>query len=249
MHSQVSPSIIGYMKKLTLKLNEYRPDSLPMRRLGQYLSSLSELLGEVEHVHFTSVAEGSALLNVSVQDAHYSKVLMHIREVPNGLGSRKRLLAYENLQKLMEEDGTGGAILDDVQSPVLSFKKIQENEKPLVVSKHGSVQGRLYLVGGKDDTVPVRLEGPDGQTLHCEASTEVAQKLSGLLFRQVRVTGQGFWERTPDGKWRLKKLKVETFTELDASQASSVVEKMRSLQGLKWAEMDDPHGVARDLRS
>lgn len=236
------------MKKLTLKLNEHRPDTLPMKRLGQYLSQLSELLGEAEHVHFTSVAEGSAMLNVDIQDAHYDQVLMHIREVPNGLGSKKRLNAYMNLQTLLEEDRTGGAILDDLHTPVLSFKQPQEDEKPLVVSKHGSVQGRLYLVGGKDETVPVRLEGPAGQTLHCEASTELAQKLSGLLFKQVRLTGQGLWERSLDGSWRLKKLKVEAFTELDTSKAGSVLEKMRSLNGLKWAEMDDPHGVARDLR-
>ena len=244
MHLTVSPSIIACMKKLTLKLNEYRPDTLPMKRLGQYLSHLSELMGEAEHVHFASVAKGSAMLNVDVNDAHYDKVIMRIREVPNGLGSKKRLNAYENLQRLMEEDGTGGAILDDLNSPVLSFKKWQADQKPLVVSKYGSVQGRLYLVGGKDDTIPVRLEDANGQTLHCEASTEVAQRLSALLFKQVRVTGHGVWERSVDDRWRLKKLKVETFTELDASKASSVLEKMRSLNGLKWAGMDDPHKVA-----
>lgn len=120
--------------------------------------------------------------------------------------------------------------------------------EPLVINKRGSVQGRLFQIGGKDDTIPVRLEGPNGQTLHCEASTEIAQKLSGLLFKQIKVTGQGFWERSVEGQWRLRKLRIESYAELDASKTSTVLGKMRSLSGLKWAEMDDPHGTAMELR-
>ena len=220
-----------------------------MKRLGQYLAQLSDLLGEADYVHFTSVDEGSAMLNVDIQDAKYDRVLMHVREAPKGMGTQKRLAAYEKLQKLMQEDGTGGALLDEGERALLSFRTPQDDEKPLVISKRGSVQGRLYMVGGKDDTIPVRLEGPNGQTLHCEASTEIAQKLSGLLFKQIQVTGQGFWERSVEGQWRLRKLRIESFTELDASKTSTVLGKMRSLSGLKWAEMDDPHGTALELRS
>lgn len=219
-----------------------------MKRLGQYIAHLSDMLGEVEHVHFSSVSKGSAMLNVDVEDLHYQKVLTHVREVPNGMGARKQLAAYRNLRQLMEEDGTGGAILNDTDAQILSFRKRPDDETPLVVNKSGSVQGRLYLVGGKDDTIPVRLEGANGETLHCEATTEIAQQLSALLFKQVRVSGRGTWERSPEGTWKLKKLKIESFHELDAGKASSVIARMQSLGGLKWAEMDDPHGVARDLR-
>jgi hypothetical protein len=236
------------MKKLTLKLNDCSPETLAMKRLGQYLAHLSDMLGEVEHVHFSSVGTGSAMLNVDIEDLHYQQVLTHVREVPNGMGPKKNQSAYKALQKLMDEDSTGGAILDNSQAPVLSFRKRQDDEKPLVVNKAGSVQGRLYMVGGKDETVPVRLEGANGETLHCESSTDIAQQLSALLFKQVRVSGWGAWERLPEGCWRLRKLKIESFQELDTAKASSVLVKLQSLGGLKWAEMDDPHGVARDMR-
>lgn len=242
------PSIIADMKKLTLKLNDCSPDTLPMKRLGQYLAHLSDMLGEVEHVHFSSVGSGSAMLNVDIEEQHYQQVLTHVREVPNGIGPKKHQTAYKALQRLMDEDGTGGSILDDAAAPVLSFRKRQDDEKPLAVSKAGSVQGKLYMVGGKDETIPVRLEGANGETLHCEASTEVAKELSHLLFRQVRVSGQGIWERSSDGCWRLRKLKIETFQELGASKVSAVLANMRAVGGLKWAEMEDPHGVAGDLR-
>lgn len=241
-------SIIIYMKKLTLKLNDRSPQTLSMKRLGQYIAHLSDMLGEVEHVHFDSVSKGSAMLNVDIENLHYQKVLTHVREVPNGMGAKKQLSAYRALKQLMDEDGTGGAILDDAEAPVLSFRKRPNDEKPLVVNKSGSVQGRLYLVGGKDETIPVRLEGANGETLHCEATTEMAQQLSALLFKQVRVSGRGIWERSPEGAWKLKKLKIELFQELDTANAGDVVARLQSVGGLKWADMDDPHGVAKDLR-
>ena len=220
-----------------------------MKRLVQYLSHLSDMLGEVEHVHFASVTAGSALLNVDVEDSHYQQVLAHVRDVPKAIGPKKHLTAYRHLQRLMDEDGTGGVILDDARAPVLTFPKRQDNETALVVNQFGSVQGRLYSLGGKDDTVPVRLEGANGETLKCEASTAVALQLSGLFLKQVRVTGQGTWERSPEGLWQLRKLKIESFEPLDTAKASTVLATMQALGGLKWAEMDDPHGVAKDLRN
>jgi len=236
------------MKKLTLKLNDRTPETLSMKRLGQYIAHLSDMLGEVEHVHFDSVSKGSAMLNAGIEDLYYQKVLTHVREVPNGMGAKKHRSAYQALQQLMDEDGTGGAILDNTDAQVLSFRKRPDDEKPLVVNKSGSVQGRLYLVGGKDETVPVRLEGANGESLYCEATTEMAQQLSALLFKQVRVSGPGIWERSPEGTWKLKKLKVDSFQELDTAKVGDVVARLQSISGLKWADMEDPHGVARDLR-
>lgn len=236
------------MKKLTLKLNDRTPQTLSMKRLGQYIAHLSDMLGEVEHVHFESVSDGSAMLNVDVEELHYQKVLSHVREVPNGMGAKKQLTAYRNLRKLMDEDGTGGAILNDTDAQILSFRKRPDNEKPLVVNKSGSVQGRLYRVGGKDDSIPVSLEGANGETLRCEASIDIARGLSSLLFKQVRVSGHGTWERSPEGVWKLKKLRIESYQELDAAKVGEVLGRLQSIGGLKWADMDDPHGVARDLR-
>ena len=131
------------MKKLTLKLNDRTPETLSMKRLGQYIAHLSDMLGEVDHVHFDSVSKGSAMLNVDIEDLHYQKVLTHVREVPNGMGVKKQLSAYRNLQQLMDEDGTGGVILNDTDTQILAFRKRPEDERHLVVNKHGSVPGRL----------------------------------------------------------------------------------------------------------
>lgn len=219
-----------------------------MQRLAQYLAELANMLGAVEHVHFSSVTPGSAMLNVNIDELYYSEVLTSVLEVPTGKGTTRQLTGYRELQRFMEEDGTTGEMLDHLSASVMLFAKCSSNESPLNISKQGSVQGRLYRIGGKGETVPVRLEGTNGETLNCEASTEIAQQLSTLLFQQVRVSGSGTWERTPNGSWKLKKLKVESFQELDSSKLSSVLSKLQAAGGLKWAEMENPHRVAKNLR-
>ncbi|WLD58518.1 hypothetical protein NFC81_01675 [Salinispirillum sp. LH 10-3-1] len=237
------------MKKLILKLHDSSPDRLTMKRLGQYLPHLADLLGESEHVHFTSVTDGSAMLNVAIEESCYPKIIEQVRLVHGGKGSKKSQKAYSALQNLMDEDGTGGAILDNAESSVLMFRKSQHAEKPLLVTKSGSVQGRLYKIGGKDATIPVRLEGANGETLHCEATVEIAEKLSAHLFKQVRVSGHGQWARTVEGRWSLRKLTIESFDVLKTANAGAVIAQLQSIGGLKWSEMDDPHGMAKDLRS
>lgn len=243
------PSILLAMKTLTLKLHDSSPDRLTVKRLGQYLPHLADLLGESEHVHFASVTDGSAMLNVAIEEPYYPKVITQVRLVHGGHGPKKSQKAYSALQNLMNEDGTGGAILDDTESSVLTFRKQPDDEKTLLVAKSGSVQGRLYKIGGKDSTIPVKLEGTHGETLHCEASTAIAEQLSGYLFKQVRVSGHGQWARTVEGRWSLRKLTIESFDVLETTKAGAVIAKLQSIGGLKWSEMDDPHGVAKDIRN
>lgn len=237
------------MKKLTLILHNSSPDSLTVKRLGQYLPHLAELLGESKHVHFASVTEGSAMLNVAIEEPYYPRVIAQVRLVHSGQGAKKSQAAYRALRSLMEEDETDGDILDDAQTSVLTFRKQAEGEKPLLVRKNGSVQGRLYKIGGKDATIPVRLEGANGETLYCETTTAIAEQLSGHLFKQVRVSGHGQWARTVEGQWSLRKLTIDSFDLLETNKAGAVVAKLQAIGGLKWSEMDDPHRVAKDIRN
>lgn len=42
--------------KFTLRIDAFTPESLPMRRLAQYLLGLAQLMGEPEHVHFDRIS-------------------------------------------------------------------------------------------------------------------------------------------------------------------------------------------------
>src|SRR3546814_8053942 len=106
---------------------------------------------------------------------------------------------------MMEQDRVDG-VLQAADANILQFPKAKAAPPPMVVIKQGSVQGRLYVVGGKDETVPVRLEGAGGETLLCEADTALAEQLGKLLFKYVRVHGKGEWESRPHGGWRGRKM-------------------------------------------
>lgn len=80
--------------------------------------------------------------------------------------------------------------------------------------ERGSLDGVLIRVGGKDDTVPVHLL--DGDKVHiCNTNREVARLLAPSLFGpNLRVHGEGRWERDQEGKWNLLRFDIRDFEPL-----------------------------------
>jgi len=118
----------------------------------------------------------------------------------------------------------------------------------LIVRKRGRVQGKLYNVGGKDDSAPVKLEGANGETYHCEATTSMAAKLGVHLFKQVRVSGNSEWFKK-DGKWKLKKLIIESFEVLEKSNLKTAFKALQDASGNQWKEEDDAQAILQALRA
>lgn len=239
--------ILRLMKTLTLHLDGTSPDRLPMARLAEYLRELSTFLGSKDHVHFDAVAEGSVRLNTCIEDSKYLHVIHHAREASNGRGPKRAQRAYAGLVALMVADQVDGSLVSN-DARILDFPTAKSNERPLVIKKRGSVQGRLYLVGGKDEIVPVRLEGAAGETFVCEVDIALAEQLGALLFKQIRLYGEGEWESRPTGGWRLRKLHAQSFDKLDPSSVSAGIQKLRQFTAGAWSDMDDPHGAIQDSR-
>jgi hypothetical protein len=207
------------MKELMLYLDDLTPGQIPMPRLAEYLHVLARLYGHEDAVHFDSVKAGSARLLSLIEDNAYSRVINQVREVSGGGGPKRAVSGFERLCELMAEDKTGGSLRAGGTS-IFEFPIPKDQDAPLRLIKPSSVQGRLYSVGGKDETIPVRIEGAERETLHCEASIEVAEQLGQYLFKTVRVNGDGQWERETDGSWKLVKLKITSF--VNRPQASAV---------------------------
>ncbi|KRU87629.1 hypothetical protein [Pseudomonas aeruginosa] len=229
------------MKELTLYLDDLTPNRLSMKRLTDYLRALATMYGAESAVHFERVKEGSAQLVAYVEDDQYPVVLNQVREVSGGLGPKKAQAAFQKLSELMSEDRTGASLRTLGGAQIFQFPKPQEAEDALRVVKPSSVQGRLYSVGGKDETVPVRLEGANGETLYCEADIEVAENLAKVIFKTVRLEGTGEWVRLDSGQWRLVKLKVKTFTLLEDISFKEAVARLKAAGGVKWSASPDAH--------
>lgn len=235
------------MKDITLHLDGTTPDRLSMRRLAEYLRELSSFYGSEDAVHFDSVKIGSAMLASRVEDGCYAVVLNQVREVASGIGGKKATRAYKKLSDLMLEDRVDGYLKAE-GAQIIQFPKGKLLEPPLRVIKISSVQGRLYSVGGKDATVPVRLEGADGETLLCETDVQIAERLAQLLFKPVRLQGEGEWERRPDGSWRLIKLVISSYTRLEDVGFKAAIEKLKAAGGVKWGDMPSPHSEILESR-
>ncbi|UYA62434.1 hypothetical protein NAL19_4424 [Pectobacterium sp. F1-1] len=234
---------MGKKNSLTLKLDGTSPDKLPMARLGKYLSALSELYGSTDAVHFKDVSEGSACLNSWVDnDSAYNDVLQRSISQASNSGS-----SYLKLVTLLEQDKLEGRIINDDDVTIVDFPRIKQ-DSPFLVRKKAKIQGRLYNVGGKDESVPVKLEGANGETFNCEASPSMAVKLGTLLFQQIRVEGDGEWEKK-DGIWKLKKLKISSYEELQKSSLKTALSSIHNAPGNQWKEQDDLHVVLKALRA
>ncbi len=48
--------------ELVFRVPEFDPLTLPMARLGEYITHLAVLYGEKDHIHFLRVTRGSAAL-------------------------------------------------------------------------------------------------------------------------------------------------------------------------------------------
>lgn len=234
---------MGKHNRLTLKLDGTSPETLPMARLGQYLSALSELYGSEDAVHFKDVSEGSACLNTWVDnDTSYNAIIQ--RSTSQAANSGR---AYLKLVKLLSQDRFDAKIINDKEIIIVDFPSITE-EVPFVVRKKGKVQGKLYNVGGKDESAPVKLEGANGETYHCEATPALAAKLGAFLFKQVRLSGDSEWIKK-DGKWKLKKLTVESYEVLQQSNIKATLRSLQNAAGNQWTEEDDAQAILIALRA
>jgi hypothetical protein len=68
------------------------------------------------------------------------------------------------------------------------------------------------------------------------------------MYEPVRVFGTGRWLRDQEGKWILKKFKVESFNILATDDLKDAIDQMREIQSSEWKAMDDPIGALRALR-
>jgi len=234
---------MGKDNRLTLKLDGTSPGELSMARLGKYLSALSDLYGSVDAVHFKDVSEGSACLNTWVDNQNsYNAVIQRSISQAATSGS-----SYLKLVSLLAQDGFEAKIINQDKVTILEFPSVNE-EAPLVIRKKGRVQGKLYNVGGKDDSAPVKLEGANGETYHCEATPALAAKLGALLFKQLRVSGDSEWIKK-DGKWKLKKLIIDSYEVLEKSNLKTAFKALQNASGNQWKEEDDAQAILKALRA
>lgn len=236
----------------SFKIHAYSPETFPMERLGQYIAELGTLLGEVNSVHFVALKEGSTDIRHRVKAEAVPKVEENVREVGRGNAGVVHLNAYREINRKLKEDNAIGVFdrIDGDGAQLLRFPGREEEDPapPDIVVQTGMIDGIVISLGGRDNTVPVRIQ--DGDTIYkCTTSREIARLLGPHIYGdELRLIGEGRWLRTHDGEWSLDHFKIQSFDALDVRPLIDVVNDLRASGG-NWDDSADAWAEIQELRN
>lgn len=232
------------------RIDAWKPETLPMVKLAKYLAKLSIMFGDENHVHFLKVRKGSAIPEIAVEHEAAPKVTARLRLVGTFDAPPDLEKANLEINRMLREDNASATLKIKNGGIVLNFpgKKTPLAEE-VIIHEQGELDGVVIRVGGKDDSVPVWIEGEGKAIYKCQTNRDLARQLATFLFdKPVRVAGNGKWCRTPERKWELEQFDIKSFEALDDTPLEQLVNDLRAVEGNPWNEMDDPQAELRKLR-
>lgn len=232
------------------RIDAWKPDTLPMSRLADYLGKLAVLFGNKEHVHFMKVRKGSAIPEILVDEPAVPKVSARLKLANSADAPEDLARASRDINRMLRDGNATGMLRLKGGAKIIDFpgKKTPLAEEA-VVFEFGELDGVVIKVGGKDETVRVLLEGEEGVFYPCNTDRETARKLAPYIFGcAVRIAGRGKWRRTEERIWELEKFDIKTFEPLDETPLIDAITAMRAIEGSDWNELDDPQAKLKRIR-
>lgn len=232
------------------RIDQWAPETLPMARLAEYLAQLANLFGQKDQVHFLKVNKGSAIPVIAVEQTANLKVMTRLRLVGTADAPEDLARTQQNLNRLLRDDNASAYLKARGGAKILEFKGAKTPlAEEVVLHEQGEFDGVVIKIGGKDDTVPLTIEGESGQFYRCNTKRDLARQLAGHIFGStVRVSGRGKWRRSQDGDWELEIFDVQAFEVLSDTSLVDVVTDLRGVAGSDWNQLDAPQEELKKLR-
>lgn len=236
-------------REYRLKISAYTRETMPMKRLAEYLSDMAILLGDEKGVHLIAVESGSTCPVILVDWEAEPKIRDRIVKVRNKEGPVDAMDAADRLDKRLVADNGYGDLIAPDQNKILEFpgvKKAKPIEWPSI-NQAATFYGVPIAIGGKNDPVPVQLE--DGaQEIFLLAERAKAKEIANYLFTTVlKVDGRGRWRRLPEGTWSLERFIIDDFTPLEGGNVQEVLARLRGVDAA-WKKLADPLGHLEEIR-
>lgn len=211
------------------EIEDLTPMTLSMKRLHDYLPHLVELFGSQDDVHLLRIDEGSAVPCIYPKNRAITRVQQRLLSIKTGHGSGRAYRAVDSLNELLAEDNTS-AILKSPSGVVIEFPGNKASQDPIIgpVSESCELQGELFQVGGRDETISVYIRS-ENEIFICTATRDQARDISQYLFRSVRVSGEGKWLRRENGRWKLVSFVMSSFKHLDNPGLRNTFAALRQL--------------------
>lgn len=241
-------------KRLIFYIDAYSPDTIPMAKLADYMADFAALLGKENAVHFAGLQEGSTKIAARVEFEDFPKVTTRLHDIRRGNLTKDTAKIFSQIDARLANDNAVGRILieEGVGEPaeLLAFPG-RTREKPQSYgpfNQDGHLDGLLIAVGGKDESISVRLQNGDITYTNCETNRTLARELGKHLFEPIRIHGTGRWVREADGKWTLMRFRVHRFEVLGTESLRDTVSALRAVRGSGWKKIKDPLAELEDLR-
>lgn len=240
--------------RLTFRIVGLSPDIVPMARVAKYIDLLAKLYGNETQIHFDSVSTGSVALDMFC-DSH--EVLNAVYEknvaVRQGIGSATDLKYYNQINDLLRDDNSYAETIipDTVACRIVEFPgvKVPKPQDMAPIEQHGSLQGEIILIGGKDSSVSVHLRDPSGDVqAKITVDRTLAKELAKLIFTTVRLNGIGTWYRTAEHEWVMKSFRAQSCEPLTDESLLDVIAKARLIPSAEWDAVENPYDELRKLR-
>lgn len=237
------------LREYRFKIDAYSPVTMPLGRLAEYLADLAILFGEDKSIHLIEVEEGSTVLVNLVEKEAEPKVLENLDAVSRKEAPPERMRAAESIDERLRRDNAIGFVIAPTGDNIIKFPG-REHAEPLTYgpfNEPGVLIGKPIMVGGKNDPVPVHLEGKEG-IYDCLAKRDIARRIAPYLFTNyIKVEGIGRWVRRPTGHWEMIKFTIKNFDPVEDVSLRESIQRLRALPA-KWKEKEDPLDELMSIR-
>jgi hypothetical protein len=245
---------MSHDRRLLFYIDAYSPETIPMAKLAEYMADFAALLGRDHAVHFASLEKGSTKIAALVEYEDVPKVTARLDDIRRGNLTRDTAKIFEQIDTRLANDNAVGHIYaeDDrgETAELLAFLG-RNRSKPQSYgpfNQDGHLDGLLISVGGKDETVSLRLQNGETTYSNCDTNRTLARELAKHLFEPVRIYGTGRWIREINGHWGLVRFRVHRFEVLGPDSLRDAVTALRNVKGSGWKTIGDPLAELSELR-
>ncbi len=240
-------------KYLIFHIDAYSPETIPLAKLADYMTEFAALLGRDNAVHFGGLTSGSTKLAAIVEYEDVPKVTARLGDLRRGSAAKDVMKVFEAIDTRLANDNATGRIYVEDQEGSAELLTFPGRTKPKALTygpfnQEGHLDGILISVGGKDESISIRLQNGDVTHANCETNRTIARDMGKHLFELIRIHGTGRWTREADGAWTLLRFRIHRFEVLKQDSLREVVSILRAVRGNGWKEIKEPLAELADLR-
>jgi hypothetical protein len=237
-------------KQIRFHIEGTTPHSLPMARLAEYLTELSVLFGNKQHVHFLRVETGSAPCVIEVDQEYEERVFTRVKKAELKRGPRDAVQANLSLRTMLKQDELWAELKRENGDVVISYPLIKREKQETFGPfwQDGSLDGMIVRLGGIDETLPVHLLY-EGRAYICNASKDIVKQLGPHIWGEpIRVHGRGKWYRNEQGVWEMMFFNIQSWEPLEPSTLSDAIARLRAIPDNELQSLEDPLAEMRRIR-